>query len=85
MKNGPDGYPGYDLRRESARLVFAEADFLPGLIIDRFVGWPLDVLEAAIGERPLVFEKAEAVLGLPASWLSVQFLCWNGRAAGAYP
>jgi 23S rRNA (cytosine1962-C5)-methyltransferase len=30
-----------DLSRESARIVFAEADFLPGLIIDRFTGWPL--------------------------------------------
>ncbi|MDR2768342.1 MAG: class I SAM-dependent rRNA methyltransferase [Treponema sp.] len=29
---------GYNLRRDSARLVFAEADFLPGLVIDRYVG-----------------------------------------------
>ena len=28
----------YDLNRESARLVFGEADFLPGLVIDRFTG-----------------------------------------------
>ncbi|MDR2182483.1 MAG: class I SAM-dependent rRNA methyltransferase [Treponema sp.] len=28
---------GYNLRRDCARLVFAEADFLPGLIIDRYV------------------------------------------------
>ena len=68
---------GYDLCKESCRLVFAEADFLPGLIIDRFVGWPLDALEAAITERPLVFEKAAAALGPPSSWLSVQFLCWG--------
>jgi len=67
---------GYDLYRESARLVFAEADFLPGLIIDRFVGWPLDALEAAVTERPLCFEDAEKALGPPASWCSVQFLCW---------
>jgi 23S rRNA (cytosine1962-C5)-methyltransferase len=66
----------YDLRRESARLVFAEADFLPGLIIDRFVGWPLDALEAAVKERPISFENAEA-LGPPASWLSVQFLAYG--------
>ncbi|MDR1128696.1 MAG: class I SAM-dependent rRNA methyltransferase, partial [Treponema sp.] len=38
--NGPAGAdPGS--RLESRRLVFAEADFLPGLIIDRFTGWPL--------------------------------------------
>jgi 23S rRNA (cytosine1962-C5)-methyltransferase len=66
----------YDLRRESARLVFAEADFLPGLIIDRFVGWPLDALESAVKERPLRFEDASA-LGPPASWLSVQFLAYG--------
>ena len=67
---------GYELRRESARLVFAEADFLPGLIIDRFVGWPLEALQAAVTKRPFSFEDAEAALGPPVSWLSVQFLCW---------
>jgi len=66
----------YNLQRESARLVFAEADFLPGLIIDRFVGWPLDTLEAAFKERPFRFEDA-AALGPPASWLSVQFLAYG--------
>jgi len=66
----------YDLRRESARLIFAEADFLPGLIIERFVGWPLDALEAAVKERPLRFENA-AVVGPPDSWLSVQFLAYG--------
>jgi 23S rRNA (cytosine1962-C5)-methyltransferase len=60
----------------SARLVFAEADFLPGLIIDRFVGWPMEALEPAVNERPFSFEDAEKVLGPPASWLSIQFLCW---------
>jgi 23S rRNA (cytosine1962-C5)-methyltransferase len=68
---------GYELRNESERLVFAEADFLPGLIIDRFVGWPLDALEAAIKERPLHFKDAEAALGPPSSWLVIQFLCWG--------
>ncbi|MCL1911914.1 MAG: class I SAM-dependent rRNA methyltransferase [Leptospirales bacterium] len=28
----------YDLNRESARLVFGEADFLPGLVADKFTG-----------------------------------------------
>ena len=63
------------LGRESCRLVFAEADFLPGLIVDRFTGWPLDALESALKERPLLFEEAAAALGPPSSWLSVQFLC----------
>jgi len=66
----------YDLRRESVRLVFAEADFLPGLIIDRYVGWPLETLETSIKERPISFENAVA-LGTPASWLSVQFLAYG--------
>ena len=66
----------YDFYRESARLVFAEADFLPGLIIDRFVGWPLDTLGAAVKERPLSFEDAVAS-GPSASWLSIQFLAYG--------
>jgi len=74
---GREAQAGYDLRRESARLVFAEADFLPALIIDRFVGWPLDELQSAVTKRPLCFEDAEEALGPPASWLSVQFLCWG--------
>jgi 23S rRNA (cytosine1962-C5)-methyltransferase len=66
-----------DLSRESARVVFAEADFLPGLVIDRFTGWPLAELEAAVSLRPLSFELAQAALGPPRSWLSVQFLAWG--------
>ncbi|MDR2717545.1 MAG: class I SAM-dependent rRNA methyltransferase [Treponema sp.] len=66
-----------DLSRETARLVFAEADFLPGLIIDRFVGWPLTEIEAANIERPLSFASAEAALGPPHSWLTVQLLAWG--------
>jgi 23S rRNA (cytosine1962-C5)-methyltransferase len=65
----------YDLHRESARIVFGEADFLPGLIIDRFVGWPLE--EGALSERPLRFAGVAAVLGPPCSWLSVQFLSYG--------
>ncbi|MDR2633508.1 MAG: class I SAM-dependent rRNA methyltransferase [Treponema sp.] len=65
---------GYDLHRESARIVFGEADFLPGLIIDRFVGWPL---EEALLPGPLCFEHCEAALGPPSSWLSVQFLSYG--------
>jgi 23S rRNA (cytosine1962-C5)-methyltransferase len=67
---------GYDFRRDSCRVVFAEADFLPGFIADRFTGWPLDELEAAVQERPVTFELAEAALGPPVSWISVQFLSY---------
>jgi 23S rRNA (cytosine1962-C5)-methyltransferase len=64
-------------RGESRRLVFAEADFLPGLIIDRFAGWPLADLEAKCAERPVTFAAAEAALGPPESWLAVQFLIYG--------
>ncbi|WP_010254564.1 class I SAM-dependent rRNA methyltransferase [Treponema primitia] len=67
----------FDLHRESARLVFAEADFLPGLIVDRFVGWPLKELESAVSLRPITFDLAEAALGPPRSWLAVQFLVYG--------
>ncbi|GHU71418.1 23S rRNA methyltransferase [Spirochaetia bacterium] len=66
-----------DLHRDSARLVFAEADFLPGLIIDRFVGWPFKDIKNAVTLRPLTFEAAEAALGPPQSWLSIQFLSFG--------
>jgi 23S rRNA (cytosine1962-C5)-methyltransferase len=67
----------FDLSRESARLVFAEADFLPGLVIDRFAGWPLADIEDAVTERPLGFELVQAALGPPRSWLAIQFLAWG--------
>jgi len=66
-----------DLSHESARLVFAEADFLPGLIIDCFIGWPLSEIEPAITRRPFPFEAAQAALGPPRFWLSAQFLVWG--------
>jgi 23S rRNA (cytosine1962-C5)-methyltransferase len=66
-----------DLSTEAARLVFAEADFLPGLIIDCFVGWPLAEIETSVTQRPLSFELTQASLGPPCFWLSVQFLVWG--------
>jgi 23S rRNA (cytosine1962-C5)-methyltransferase len=66
---------GYDLSRESARLIFAEADFLPGLIVDRFVGWSMGDAEGL--EPPLTFGETEARLKPPLSWLSVQFLTFG--------
>jgi len=66
-----------DLSTEAARLVFAEADFLPGLVIDSFAGWPLAEIEAAVTRRPVTFELAQAALGPARFWLSVQFLVWG--------
>ncbi|MDR2701431.1 MAG: class I SAM-dependent rRNA methyltransferase [Spirochaetaceae bacterium] len=54
---------GYDLSKESARMVFGEADSLPGLIIDRFVGRPADGSDAGSVE--------------PSSWLVIQFLSYG--------
>lgn len=68
---------GLDLRRESARLVFGEADFLPGLIIDRYTGWPLEAAMGEVSARPLEYGAVERALGPPASWLAVQFLAWG--------
>jgi 23S rRNA (cytosine1962-C5)-methyltransferase len=67
----------YDLLRESARLVYGEADFLPGLIVDRFTGWPREELEAAVPGRPLRFDAALSALGPPRSWLALQFLAFG--------
>jgi 23S rRNA (cytosine1962-C5)-methyltransferase len=68
---------GFDPGKESFRLVFAEADFLPGLMVDRFVGWPLDELANAAMLRPLAFDSAAAALGPPRSWLALQFLTYG--------
>jgi len=67
----------YNMERESARIVFAEADFLPGLIIDRFTGWPLAAIENSVREGSLSFDTVLAAVGPPESWLSIQFLAWG--------
>jgi 23S rRNA (cytosine1962-C5)-methyltransferase len=61
----------------SGRLLFGEADFLPGLIIDRFCGWPLADIEDAACDPPLGFEAVQKRLGPPSSWLSLQFLIYG--------
>ncbi|MDR3131449.1 MAG: class I SAM-dependent rRNA methyltransferase [Treponema sp.] len=66
-----------DFSRDSARLVFAEADFLPGLIVDCFTGWHLEEAESMISARPFAFETVLAALGPPSSWFSVQFLTFG--------
>ncbi|MDR2494980.1 MAG: class I SAM-dependent rRNA methyltransferase [Spirochaetaceae bacterium] len=68
---------GHDLALRSARLVFAEADFLPGLIIDRFAGWPFGKAEPLAAEAPLTFERALEALGPPESWIAIQFLAFG--------
>jgi 23S rRNA (cytosine1962-C5)-methyltransferase len=67
----------YDFSCKSCRLVFAEADFLPGLIIDRFTGWSLNDVERAVSGSPLSFSMVKNVLGRPHSWLSIQFLTFG--------
>jgi 23S rRNA (cytosine1962-C5)-methyltransferase len=63
--------------KESARIVFGEADFIPGLIVDCFTGWARDDVEGILREnRSLSPKETEAALGPPSSWLSVQFLTW---------
>ncbi|MDR1278341.1 MAG: class I SAM-dependent methyltransferase, partial [Treponema sp.] len=66
-----------DTPQDSGRLLFGEADFLPGLIIDRFRGWPLADIEAAVCELPLTFAAVQDKLGPPSSWLSLQFLIYG--------
>jgi 23S rRNA (cytosine1962-C5)-methyltransferase len=53
---------GYDLADESARIVFGEADFLPGLIIDRYVGQPANPDDGSSPRQ---------------SWLCIQFLAYG--------
>ncbi|MCA1949882.1 MAG: class I SAM-dependent rRNA methyltransferase [Treponema sp.] len=71
----------YNLDEECERLVFAEADLLPGLIIDRFIGWPAVQAEPHILEKnnagePVSFKTLQAALGPAGIWLSVQFLSY---------
>ncbi|MDR2468315.1 MAG: class I SAM-dependent rRNA methyltransferase [Spirochaetaceae bacterium] len=56
----------------SCRLVFAEADFLPGLIIDRFVGWNYDDVSPL--DLPLTPIHVREKCGPPCSYLAVQIL-----------
>jgi 23S rRNA (cytosine1962-C5)-methyltransferase len=68
----------FDLERQSLRLVFAEADGLPGLIVDSFAGEaaPADSAEApAAGAAGTAAEP-----GRRGRWLSVQFLALGVEA-----
>ncbi|MDR1178432.1 MAG: class I SAM-dependent rRNA methyltransferase, partial [Spirochaetaceae bacterium] len=68
----------YELKRESCRAVFGEADFLPGLIADRFVGWPLeDVIRIRDDGGTVDFNGLSEKLGPPLSWLSLEFLSFG--------
>ncbi len=69
----------YDLSRDSTRLCFAEADFLPGLIIDRYVGWPSDdaLSSKALATGEFTFDECAKRLGAPSSWLVCQFLSFG--------
>ena len=83
----------------SLRLVFGEADSVPGLIVDGFWGVPIDAAErsaSAIPEQaPAAAQQNEAPLNIaapqapqgagpfPALWLSVQFLSLGVEARKA--
>ncbi|MDR1429793.1 MAG: class I SAM-dependent rRNA methyltransferase, partial [Spirochaetaceae bacterium] len=67
----------YGLARESCRAVFGEADFLPGLIADRFVGWPLEDAFRVRDKCALDFNGLYEKLGAPLSWLSLEFLSYG--------
>ncbi|GHU40005.1 SAM-dependent methyltransferase [Spirochaetia bacterium] len=86
IRNALTGRSLYNLNTESCRIVFAEADFLPGLIIDRFTGWPakkvFEIFEAAElnGEntrKKITFDILCEKLGSPEHWLSIQFLSFG--------
>jgi 23S rRNA (cytosine1962-C5)-methyltransferase len=65
---------GCDLFRDSFRVVFGEADFLPGLIVDRFVGVPADSVKAGFPVEDPIEAGSPAGTAAFRSWLSVQFL-----------
>ncbi|MDR3325584.1 MAG: class I SAM-dependent rRNA methyltransferase [Spirochaetaceae bacterium] len=71
---------GMDPRAVSCRLVFAEADFLPGLVIDCFAGWSFDDVQRAALPRPLDCSALEGALGPPEKVLSVQILTFAMEA-----
>ena len=64
---------GYDLSKDSARVVFGEADRLPGLIIDRFVGRPADNSDA--NEPSSTNTNTDNTHTF--SWLVIQFLAYG--------
>ncbi|MDR2795700.1 MAG: class I SAM-dependent rRNA methyltransferase [Spirochaetaceae bacterium] len=69
----------FDLGRQSCRAVFAEADFLPGLIIDRYVGWDAENINGvnAGPGRPLTFETMLERYGQPSIWFCMQILSFG--------
>ncbi|MDR0388941.1 MAG: class I SAM-dependent rRNA methyltransferase [Spirochaetaceae bacterium] len=67
----------YELTGESCRAVFGEADFLPGFIADRFVGWPLEEALKIQGDGPIECAELSRKLGPPLSWLSLEFLSYG--------
>jgi 23S rRNA (cytosine1962-C5)-methyltransferase len=69
----------FDMGRESCRVVFAEADFLPGLIVDRYTGWDAGIVVGADteGELPLTFEATLEAHGPPSVWYCMQLLSFG--------
>jgi 23S rRNA (cytosine1962-C5)-methyltransferase len=69
----------FNLSRESCRMVFAEADFLPGLIIDRYVGWDVDLIKNINTEtrHSFTFEMMLENYGHPLVWFCIQILSFG--------
>ncbi|GMO46047.1 MAG: class I SAM-dependent rRNA methyltransferase [Termitinemataceae bacterium] len=59
IRNAVNARTQYDLKSECARLVFAEADFLPGLIIDQYVGWDAKYLVDIDASKAIKIPAAE--------------------------
>jgi 23S rRNA (cytosine1962-C5)-methyltransferase len=70
----------FDLERQSVRLVFAEADGLPGLIVDSFAG---EAAPAEGGTPTAGGPGLAAGSGRRGRWLSVQFLALGVEARKA--
>jgi 23S rRNA (cytosine1962-C5)-methyltransferase len=65
---------GIDISAVSCRLIFAEADFIPGLIIDSFAGWSFDDIQKAECAYPLDMHALSTRLGAPQKILAIQIL-----------
>jgi 23S rRNA (cytosine1962-C5)-methyltransferase len=65
----------------SCRIVFGEADFIPGLILDSYAGWDLDAaLEAAGNSSGITYNALAGRLGPPEHYIAAQFLCAGTEA-----
>jgi len=64
----------FDIERQSLRLVFGEADGIPGLIVDSFVGQPAEASNPSIAPASATLGKKNLAGIAPQRILSIQFL-----------